>query len=219
MICVSIGSISFPELAKLLRSEEFVEIRLDQNDFSDDELRSIFSTLTKTIATCRPGKFKEEERIKKLKLCVESGASFIDIELETMDDSFKEISILAKVQNCNLIISHHNYEETPPISELKKIFRSSQDMGADIVKIACKVTTEKDNAILLSLYHCLEDTDTSQLILIGMGEKGKITRVAAPLLGAPFTYASYEAGKETAQGQITKSEIEEIIKVITDENN
>ncbi len=219
MICVSVGSIGFPELIELLRSEEFVEIRLDLNNFSDDQLIKLFSSPAKTIATCRPGKFKEEERIKKLKLCVESGASFIDIEKETMDDSHREISTLAKAENCKLIISYHNYEETPPVSELKKIFRSSQDMGADIVKIACKVTSENDNAILLSLYHFLENTDTSQLILIGMGEKGKITRIAAPFLGAPFTYASYEVGKETAQGQITKSEIDEIIKLITDENN
>jgi 3-dehydroquinate dehydratase-1 len=47
-----------------------------------------------------------------------------------------------------------------------------------------------------------------------MGDAGKITRIAAPLLGAPFTYASAEDTKKTAPGQIKADKIDAIIKMI-----
>jgi 3-dehydroquinate dehydratase-1 len=49
-----------------------------------------------------------------------------------------------------------------------------------------------------------------------MGEKGRVTRILAPLLGSPFTYASYEAGKETAPGQIEDKRLEEMIRLLSD---
>ena len=48
------------------------------------------------------------------------------------------------------------------------------------------------------------------MIALGMGKKGKITRLAAPLLGAPFTYASPAAGSETGPGQL---EMDTLIKI------
>ncbi|MEN8223672.1 MAG: type I 3-dehydroquinate dehydratase [Acidobacteriota bacterium] len=217
MICVSAGNINFTELTELLKSAELTEIRLDLNDFSDEELITIFTSSAKTIATCRPGRFTEEERIRKLILCMESGASFVDIELETEKNSFKRISELSKKYNCSLIISHHNFEKTPPLSELKDIYSYCSEKGADIIKISTLVKDPGDNAKLLSLYGNSENSGIPPLIVIGMGEKGKITRVSAPFLGAPFTYASTGRGKETAEGQIGKSDLEKIYRLIKDE--
>lgn len=216
MICVSVGNIGYRELNDLLQSEELAEIRLDLNDFTDKELKKIFSSPAKTIVTCRPGKFTETERIRKLMLCMAAGASYIDIEMETAEESLNDIISTAGKQNCKLIISHHNFEKTPPVSELKETFMSCSEMGADIVKIACQVKSDEDNAILISLYHHEGGGEMPPMIIIGLGKKGRVTRIAAPFLGAPFTYASFQAGRETGDGQINKSSIEKIIKLITD---
>ena len=120
MICVSIGKISYPDLLVLLNNEQLVEIRLDLNNFSDDEIRAIFSSKAETIATCRPGTFTETERIEKLKICIEAGASYADLELETGEEYLKELSTLSGENGCKLIISCHDHEKTPSISELKK---------------------------------------------------------------------------------------------------
>ena len=50
-----------------------------------------------------------------------------------------------------------------------------------------------------------------------MGSKGRITRIAAPLLGSPFTFASISKGKETAEGQIEKDTLERIVRLLKDE--
>ena len=219
MICVSIGKISYPDLLVLLNNEQLVEIRLDLNNFSDDEIRAIFSSKAEIIATCRPGTFTETERIEKLKICIEAGASYADLELETGEEYLKELSTLSGENGCKLIISCHDHEKTPSSSELKRIYRSCSEKGADVIKIVCNIISGSDNARLLSLYDKVDLSEKIPLIAIGMGEKGKITRIAAPLLGAPFTYASSDDGKETAKGQIGKSVLKEIYKLITDEKN
>jgi len=217
MICVSTGNIDFTNLISLMETEELVEIRLDLNDFSDNELVKIFSASTKTIATCRPGIFLEEERIRKLQLCIVSGASFVDIEIDSIENSFKTISATAKEHNCSLIISYHNYKRTPSLPELINLYRSSSEMGADIMKIATSTSNHSDIAKLLSLYNIKESSQLIPVIVIGMGEIGKITRVSALFLGAPFTYASFKAGEETAEGQIGKSDLQKIYNIIDDE--
>jgi 3-dehydroquinate dehydratase type I len=73
------------------------------------------------------------------------------------------------------------------------------------------VVSLKDNARLLGLLN-----DTRPVVVVGMGHKGRITRIAALLLGSPFTYASLAAGKETAEGQIDWKSLKEIYKRIKD---
>jgi 3-dehydroquinate dehydratase len=47
-----------------------------------------------------------------------------------------------------------------------------------------------------------------------MGQIGTITRVAAPLLGAEFTYASLEPKLATAPGQLAVDEMKDIYNMM-----
>jgi 3-dehydroquinate dehydratase len=49
-----------------------------------------------------------------------------------------------------------------------------------------------------------------------MGAAGKITRVAAPLLGAPLTFASRSPGQETAEGQFDIASLSTLLETIQD---
>ena len=59
-----------------------------------------------------------------------------------------------------------------------------------------------------------EDT---RMAVIGMGRLGLITRVAAPFMGAEFTFASPEQGRETAPGQIDREKLTELIYQIREQ--
>jgi len=184
-----------------------VEIRLDLTPLSDQEIEKIFSQSVKLVATCRPGKLSEDKRKALLKKSIESGADYADIELEATDSYKKELIDAAKKNSCKVIISYHNNEKTPSRGELDQVVGWCFDSGADIAKIACLVSTPAESARILSLY----DNDRP-VIAIGMGEAGRFTRVAAPFLGAPFTYASLSSGKETAEGQIDKKTLEDLLE-------
>ena len=77
----------------------------------------------------------------------------------------------------------------------------------DIVKIACKVNSNRDNARLMSLL----DNDM-KMIVLGMGEKGKITRLFSILLGGFCSFAAVDSKRRTAEGQFTVDELNDYIK-------
>jgi 3-dehydroquinate dehydratase type I len=199
MICVSVEANDYDECELLLSKHSFMEFRLDRTNMSLDEIRQLFSLPNRMIATCRKKKFDDSKRLKLLKSAIEGGALYVDIEYDAESEYIRELKSEAKKSFCKLIFSYHNYEITPDETVITEIIEQSISKGADIVKIACKSNSEKDNAFLLSLYNKFEK---GKIIVIGMGEQGKITRIADTYLGAPFTYASLEKNFETAPGQI-----------------
>jgi 3-dehydroquinate dehydratase type I len=52
------------------------------------------------------------------------------------------------------------------------------------------------------------------IIAFCMGQIGTITRIAAPLLGADFTYAALESKLATAPGQLIVDEMKDIYKMM-----
>lgn len=210
MICMSIADVSVQETLKIIESTELSEVRLDRIKFTGADISKIFSSENKTIATFRPvDSVSEEERKSILIQAVNAGAAYIDIEVENNDDFKKSIIETAVLKKCKIIMSYHNYDKTPAMRELELIMNWCCEDKVDIVKIACQVNSSEDCSRLLSLY-----SYEKPVISIGMGERGKITRIAAVLLGAPFTYASLDASRKTAPGQFEYDRLKTIIDMI-----
>jgi 3-dehydroquinate dehydratase I len=207
MICISLSSQSFDECVKAFGKSQFTELRIDLLELSWDQLKTLFSMKRETIATCRPGKYNDIQRIAILKMAIDAGAMYIDIEYESEVAYREELVKYAKSRGTLVIISYHDYVSTPSKPELIDIIVKSKAMQADRVKIATKANTFKDNSRILSLY---EDCDC--LIAFCMGKLGKITRVAAPKLGADFTFVAYSREGATAPGQFTLEEMKDIYK-------
>ena len=210
MICISIAETqpeTIRQIIDSLQEGEMAEIRLDQMELSPREIETIFSVPNKLIATCRSGKYNDQDRMRQLKNAVASGADFIDIEVESDDSYSRELVSFCRKHNCSVIISYHNYDETPASLQLRSIIDDCFNAGAEIAKIACMTQSASDSSRILALYE-----DKRPLVAIGMGEFGKITRVAAPLLGAPFTFAALDKGKETAAGQMDRATMNHILK-------
>ncbi len=210
MICVSIADLSVTEAVKIIESSELSEVRLDRISFGDGDIRKLFSTGKMTIATYRPvDTVTDSERKKTLVEAINAGASYVDIEVENDDDYKNEIIKTAQIKQCKTIVSYHNYTKTPVIRELEQIMRWCFECKADFAKIACYVDSAESCSRLLSLY-----SYGKPVISIGMGHGGRITRIAATLLGAPFTYASINENKKTAPGQFDSDKLKTIIDMI-----
>ena len=206
MICASIAEKDVEKCIKSLESVEMAEIRIDLAEFSNDEIRKVFSERKKTIATCRPGKIREEERVEMLKIAIESGATFVDIEFEASPEYKNDLIDYAHSHQCDVIISYHNYDRTPELDELEEIVKTCYIQGADLAKIATHVNVNRDNSKILSLYKA-----PGRLVAIGMGDLGRISRIVAPFMGAEFTYASLSEGEATAPGQISYEKLSQFI--------
>lgn len=210
MICISITNVSAAEALKIVQTYELTEVRLDLIPFIRTDIDRFFSSANKTIATFRPvDSVTEQERKDILIQSVNAGASYIDIEMENDDDFMKDIIKAAARKKCKVIMSYHNYDKTPSLPELEHLLNRCSGKNVDIAKIACQVNSPGDCSRLLSLYGL-----GKPVVAIGMGDMGRITRIAAVFLGAPFTYASLDTSRKTAPGQLEYEKLKNIIGMI-----
>ncbi len=209
-ICVSIGKIPFDAIAGILNKVEMAEIRLDLAGLSEDEIRAVFTAHNNLIATCREGNYNNLERSRLLEIAIEYGAAWVDVEADAEPGWRDSIIKLVKASDSRLILSRHYYTHTPSQAELDKVVDEMFNMDADIVKIASQVNHPSEAALLLGLYSHHRD-----IVAVGMGSMGIITRLASPFLGAPFTFASVDDDQLTADGQIEYNEMAGLIEKIS----
>ncbi|MDD3569163.1 MAG: type I 3-dehydroquinate dehydratase [Bacteroidales bacterium] len=204
-ICLSIGNLSFSEILMQIQTVALAEIRMDLLQLTDDELATIFNQHKNLIATYRTHT-DFDGMVAVLTKAIRSGCAYIDIDIETPEDYRKKLIEIAKKHGCKVILSYHNFTETPDSEKLNQIAQNLFVNKADIAKIACMANSESDCKRVLKLY-----TIHKNLVAFAMGEIGKNTRIQAVSLGAPFTFASVQ-GKETAPGQISYADMERILR-------
>ena len=151
----------------------------------------------------------EMKRIDLLMSACEEGFEYVDLELST--DYIKNISDKFKNLGSKLIISYHDFDSTPRSNELYGIMQKELDAGADICKIIGMAKEIGD--ALTYLRFILENPDVN-LVCFGMNDAGLISRIFSPLFGGKYTYASTEAGEESALGQISISKLNIIYEIL-----
>jgi 3-dehydroquinate dehydratase-1 len=209
MICVSLAEPTLADCRAALQGLEMAEIRIDKTNLSLVEVKELFASHPRLIATCRPGSRSGEERLAALLAAVDAGAAYVDIEVGAEPALRDAVMAAARTKDCRVIISYHNHEETPLRHFLLQTIEQCFDEGADIAKVVCRVQSPQDCVRILSLYESRKN-----LIALGLGELGVITRIAAPFLGAPLTYASLASGKETAEGQPDLETLKTVMKFL-----
>jgi 3-dehydroquinate dehydratase I len=210
-ICISIGKVPFDTILGILDQVDMAEIRLDLASLDEKEMETIFSSHANLIATCREGDYDDNTRAGLLVHAIKHGAAWVDIEADS-EPSWRDLMIrqVKEADGCGLILSRHFFTHTPSSDELRDYTVEMFSMGADIVKIASQVNQPSDAAVLLGLYG-----EFKNLVSIGMGPLGVITRVASPFLDAPFTFASFGENPVTAAGQVELTELNELIEKIS----
>lgn len=212
MICVSLFADEIGSVKKLAGECSLIELRLDNGGISPPDMKILYNEQATIISTCRAGVLDISERLNILKMAIDSGTEYIDIDMDDEKDFQKELLNYLKGSATKLIISYHDFERTPSIDELQSIISKCAEYKPDIIKIACMANSAGDAAKILALYQGAYVD--SKLIALSMGECGKISRIAAPFLGAPFTYASLGENKATASGQINYDIMNQIFEAM-----
>ncbi len=217
MICLPIIERSVEKAITL--AEEYLKIA-DIVEFRIDMLKKVNAKDIERFAeypciiTIRPKweggywRRSNKKRIDLIKKAIECNAKFVDIELR--EEKNKELvkfrdEIDSKTK---IIISYHNFKKTPSKEELSSIVEKSLSIG-DIAKFATMINSKSDILNVLSTINKY----SGKVIGIGMGEKGKITRILGPYFGSILTFASYK-GKSSAPGQIDINTLKEIWRLM-----
>ncbi|WP_400208060.1 shikimate dehydrogenase [Candidatus Methanomassiliicoccus intestinalis] len=209
-ICAAISETSVVEavtsgINSAALGADLVEIRFDALSELPEDL-SVFQKIPlPKIATLRTPaqggncQLTEEERQQFFTKCSAS-FEYLDLEYD---------SPLAKLDfdQCEKIVSYHDFSKTPTTAEIVEIINNLQKI-ANIAKAAFYIHSVSD------LYELIKAAEvvTGRYILIGMGELGELTRICCDKLGSEITYAAPQKGKETAPGQIDVCSLKNIEK-------
>lgn len=224
-ICVPVPARTTSEA--LLKMEEIrphadmMELRLDR--IVEPDLPSLLAAgKADIIVTNRhPGEGggfsgTEEERVNVLKRAVELGAGYVDIEMQTEKSLQQELldAVAGCGEHTKVIFSCHNFRETPSLNELMDKVASLKCEGR-MLKIVTMANKMEDNLTILGLLAAAAQMG-KEITAFCMGEKGRLSRAAAPLFGSCISYASFGKGLESAPGQFTLEEMKEISRLLRD---
>ena len=147
----------------------------------------------------------EDDRINLL-ISLLPLADGVDIELcaKKRDFVVKKARSLGKT----IIVSTHDFEKTPELEFMIGILEESFAAGADIAKLAVMAKSLED------VLRLLEATLRSKgdVCTIAMGEKGRHSRVVAPIYGSVMTYGY--VGTAIAPGQLRVDELKTILNIL-----
>jgi 3-dehydroquinate dehydratase-1 len=216
-ICISIPPQTLTETLALIEKAEnqhadFIEVRLDSLKKHNQLADIAHCSNTPLIATNRStkcqGKFSgsETERKKILMEAAKNGFEYVDIELST--PKLKNITSNLREMGAKLIVSFHNFNETPSSAKLNKILKKQIANGANVCKIVTTARFVEDNLTVLDFVS--KASKNAKIVCFAMGELGKPSRLLSPVFGAFFTIASLEEGRKTAQGQLTIQEMRSV---------
>ena len=196
-----------------LKKSDYAEIRFDflNPNLIPETLHLVKKDLRKCVGTLRPisegGNFlgSEKNRISILKLIAEYNPFLLDIEFNALRKN-KNLSRYIKNTGTKILVSWHDFKQTPDISVLKKKLLQMKKFSNN-VKVVTMAKSTNDASRVLSLYSNVD----VKLIAFSMGNYGRISRLLCLLLGSPYTYVSL--GKAIAEGQFSVDEVKSIFMI------
>jgi 3-dehydroquinate dehydratase type I len=196
-------------IKKVNRWADLIELRVDY--LKRVNLIPLFENRQKPlIVTNRRkeegGRYKGEERkrLSVLQEAIDLGADYIDVELATERSFFQ--SLVRNKGRTQVILSFHDFQRTPSLKELQRLCGQMIRLEADVVKIVPFARSWEDNLTILSLIPYAKER-RQKIVAFCMGEKGRISRIFSPFLGAAWTYASLNRSRASASGQLTVREL------------
>ena len=218
------------EVSKLkLERLDMVEWRVDyfEHAFEIEKIEEILIKLRKillnipilfTFRTDKEGGQKEidMERYELINKSVldKKLIDIIDLELFMDNKVINEIVKLAHDNNIKVLISNHDFEKTPFCEEIISRFKTMDELGADILKIAVMPKNKLDVLELIKATTIMQDNNTinKPIVSISMSQLGIVSRFCGEIFGSALTFGS--EGKLSAPGQINVEDLNNLMEII-----
>ena len=213
-ICVSVCARTAADAIEQIRRAEsladLIEVRFDCLEKSEikplaERLRSIARQLLITFRPIEQGGKRPLTLTERIEFW-----EFILSQLKGVDllvDCEFDIDLPLGLDAERAIVSMHDFNSAG--ADLSKQIDAIADVTGKTIKIAVMVNDASD---AIDVWNLVGETD-KKVIRIAMGEAGKWTRILGLAHGAPITYASLDAGDETAPGQISAKDLRDIFRV------
>ena len=113
-------------------------------------------------------------------------ASLVDVELRSAA-ALQAVIAQARSEGAGVVLSHHDFQKTPSPARLEALRNAAARAGCDVFKVATVTRTPRDLVALLELLTARRSA-ALPLAVMGMGEFGKISRLALGKSGSVLNY-------------------------------
>ena len=136
------------------------------------------------------------------------------IDLEIYHDLERAKNVIAMLHEAGIkvIASHHDFDKTPPRSEIMNKLSKMKELDADILKIAVTPNEIGDVARLLKITGRTSINYEKPLITMAMGKMGTVTRIAGEFFGSDVTFGT--VGESSAPGQLHVEDLKLILETL-----
>lgn len=188
----------------LEQGADLIELRLDglRGLGGWKELLRTDSPIILTNRAAREGgRFggEERKRIEPLLEGIVEKVACVDVELSTSKQLLEEVVSGARERGVSILMSHHDLAATPKVDAMMEIAERMVRAGCDVAKIVTFARGPRDSLTVLDFLIRASDELSVPVVTFAMGEAGRLSRIAAPILGSPIAYAA--VGEATAPGQ------------------
>ncbi|MRN62732.1 type I 3-dehydroquinate dehydratase [Staphylococcus saprophyticus] len=204
------------DLIQFQDSIDIIELRIDQwtnlNEIAIEKVVEDLQSLKlnkKLLVTYRTsnqgglGDFGEDDYIQILrKIANCQNIDMLDIEFDQTRslNILQELIELAHKNQVQVVLSHHNFKETPKLEALKHLFYKMQQLESDYIKVAVMPHGKQDVLSLLNAMSDTADVVSQHVVGIAMSKIGLISRTAQGVFGGSISYGCLDTPK--APGQI-----------------
>jgi 3-dehydroquinate dehydratase-1 len=152
-------------------------------------------------------------KVELLKRVIQSrDVDILDFELLHTESFIKEIREISSEYGVKLILSYHNFDETPSTAFILKKLHESESLGADLAKLAVMPNDKADVLKLLNATLEANAVINIPLITMSMGGYGSLSRMIGSIFGSAVTFA--KGDNSSAPGQIPIEELKAVMNIV-----
>lgn len=199
------------------RSDAFETIQTDLEEILDIFQNQLGQKpLIFTYRTLKEGGFgqeKDKEYRQFAIRAVQTGKiDLLDVEYSQSERQTKELVEIAHTSGVKTIISSHDFQKTPKVTDMMKQMCHMQDTGADLIKLAVMPHSKEDVLNLLSATEQMNRLYAKRpLTTMSMSEEGVISRYCGGLFGSSITFA--QGIQSSAPGQPKVEDLQQVFPI------
>ncbi|GAA3020584.1 type I 3-dehydroquinate dehydratase [Tetragenococcus solitarius] len=138
----------------------------------------------------------------------------IDIEFGKVEFLGRKFVQDLKIQGVKIIMSSHDYDQTPEDATMIYRIGVMNQFGADIGKIAAMPHSLEDVLRMMNIVSKSRAFNQLPIATISMGDLGKVSRITGEITGSVLTFGSLEDAQTSAPGQIPIEELQFILETL-----
>ena len=160
-----------------------------------------------------PTPLSEEEAVHLYaSVCESRCVDLVDFEMSNPVDHVRHVRDVSRKHEIQMVVSYHNFRDTPALDTLLERFAQAQDLGADVAKVAVMPNDIEDVLRLLSATLQSSRRLKIPLISMSMGGWGTLTRLVGWVFGSAVTFAVGE--NSSAPGQVPIEDLGTVLSVM-----